>query len=198
VPIVKQKLVILIVGQGSRKCCGVHSEVGFSVTLKCTRRRDPISSATSRYKDTEACGYRNEEIASDDLFRVIPEKSGPALILRSPRTRRSCDVFPPVRGERRIWSLSQSSSAMRSSPQVGFSPAIRLMNRLISADIGSLPSGRDFQRQNRRKAARCQPINVAGFTITKALRHSNKRARRDEPAVEANRDVARNDYQRDS
>jgi hypothetical protein len=66
---------------------------------------------------------------------------------------------------------------MRSSPQVGFSATIRRISRLISPDIGGLPSGRDFQRQKRRKAARCQPINVAGFTITKALRHSKKRAR---------------------
>src|SRR3954466_5988532 len=65
---------------------------------------------------------------------------------------------------------------MRSSPQVGFSVAIRWIKHRSSAEIGGLPTGLDFQRQNRRKAVRCQPIRVAGFTITKALRQSKRRA----------------------
>src|SRR3954465_11535923 len=84
--------------------------------------------------------------------------------------------FLTVRGESRIWSLSQSSSAIRSSPQVRFSAAIRRINRLTSAATGGRPTGLDFQRQNRRNAARCQPINVAGLTMTNALRQSKKRA----------------------
>ena len=63
-----------------------------------------------------------------------------------------------------------------SSPQVRFSAAIRRIKRLTSADTGGRPTGLDFQRQNRRNAARCQPINVAGLTMTKALRQSKKRA----------------------
>src|SRR5207245_6084995 len=47
---------------------------------------------------------------------------------------------------------------------------------LTSAVTGGLPTGLDFQRQNRRKALRCQPIKVAGFTIINALRQSNQRA----------------------
>jgi hypothetical protein len=84
--------------------------------------------------------------------------------------------FLTVRGESRIWSLSQSSSAIRSSPQVRFSAAIRRIKRLNCADTGGRPTGLDFQRQNRRNAARCQPIKVAGLTMTKALRQSKKRA----------------------
>ena len=84
--------------------------------------------------------------------------------------------FLTVCGESRIWSLSQSSSAIRSSPQVRFSAAIRRIKRLTSPNTGGRPTGFDFQRQNRRNAARCQPINVAGLTITKALRQSKKRA----------------------
>ena len=84
--------------------------------------------------------------------------------------------FLTVHGESRIWSLSQSSSAIRSSPQVRFSAAIRRIKRLTSADTDGRPTGLDFQRQNRRNAARCQPINVAGLTITKALRQSKKQA----------------------
>jgi hypothetical protein len=84
--------------------------------------------------------------------------------------------FLIVRGERRICSLSQSSSAIRSSPQVRFSAAIRRIKRRTSADIAGRPTGLDFQRQKRRNAVRCHPIKVAGLTITKALRQSKKRA----------------------
>lgn len=47
----------------------------------------------------------------------------------------------------------------------------------LGLDIGwavGRPTGLDFQRQKRRKAARCQPIKVAGLTITKALRQWKK------------------------
>src|SRR4051812_5585866 len=40
----------------------------------------------------------------------------------------------------------------------------------ISSDRSGVPS------PNLRKAARCQPIRVAGLTVTKALRHSKKQA----------------------
>src|SRR5579863_3619015 len=94
-----------------------------------------------------------------------------------PRGRGACSMyFLTVRGESRIWSLNQSSSAIRSSPQVRFSAAIRPIKRRTSADIGGRPTGLDFQRQKRRNAARCQPTKVAGLTITKALRQSKKRA----------------------
>lgn len=66
--------------------------------------------------------------------------------------------------------------ASRSSPQVGFSAAMRRIKPIRSCETGGLPTGLDFQRQNFRKPARCQPIKVAGLTITKALRQSNKRA----------------------
>src|SRR4051812_50225528 len=73
-------------------------------------------------------------------------------------------------------SFSNSSSAMRCSPQVGFSAAKRRIKFLTSAVTGGLPTGLDFQRQKRRNALRCQPIKVAGFTISSALRQSNQRA----------------------
>src|SRR4051812_5394822 len=73
-------------------------------------------------------------------------------------------------------SFSNSSSAMRCSPQVGFSAAKRRIKFLTSAVTGGLPTGLDLQRQNKRNALRCQPIKVAGFTISSALRQSNQRA----------------------
>src|SRR3954449_1724310 len=79
-----------------------------------------------------------------------------------------------VRGESRICSFSNSSSAIRCSPQVGFSAAKRRIKFLTSAVTRGLPTGLDFQRQNRRNALRCQLIKVAGFTIINALRQSNQ------------------------
>src|SRR4051794_38901112 len=65
---------------------------------------------------------------------------------------------------------------MRCSPQVGFSAARRRIKFLTSTVTRGLPTGRDFQRQKRRNALRCQPIKVAGLTIISALRQSNQRA----------------------
>src|SRR3954469_20679703 len=65
---------------------------------------------------------------------------------------------------------------MRCSPQVGFSAAKRRIKALTSAVTGGLPTGLDFQRQKRRSALRCQPIIVAGLTISNALRPSNQPA----------------------
>ena len=81
-----------------------------------------------------------------------------------------------VRGETRRPSLSSNSSAIRFSPQLGFSAAIWRITSLKLPDNGGLPTGRDFHRQNRRKAFRCQPIKVTGLTMTKASRQSKKRA----------------------
>src|SRR4051812_30706127 len=65
---------------------------------------------------------------------------------------------------------------MRCSPQVGFSAAKRRIKPLTSAVTGGLPTGLDFQRHKRRNALRCQPIKVAGLTISNALRQSNQGA----------------------
>jgi len=79
-----------------------------------------------------------------------------------------------VRGETRIPSLTSSSLAMRSWPQEGFSAAIFRMSARSSGGIGGRP-GHDFNRQNKRKACRCQRINVLGVTLTSAPRQSKNR-----------------------
>src|SRR3954454_15018006 len=53
-----------------------------------------------------------------------------------------------------ICSFSNSSSAMRCCPQVGFSSAKRRIKSRTSAVTGGLPPGLDFQRQNKRNAMR--------------------------------------------
>jgi len=74
-------------------------------------------------------------------------------------------------------SFSFNSLAMRSSPQVGFSAAISPMSLRRSLGIRGLPTGRDFQRHNRRNPFRCQRMNVSGLTFTRASRHENMRPR---------------------
>ena len=67
-------------------------------------------------------------------------------------------------------SLSWSSSAIRASPQIGFSAAIlRMSCRRLFGSRGR-PRGLDFHRQNRRNPFRCQRMKVSGLTTSSAGR----------------------------
>src|SRR5438034_7236741 len=60
---------------------------------------------------------------------------------------------------------------MRGAPHSGFSTLIRRISARRSASIfGRPPRERDFQRQYRRKPARCQRTRVSGRMIVMALR----------------------------
>ena len=73
--------------------------------------------------------------------------------------------------------MTSSSSAIRSSPQVGFSRPNRWMIwRRFGGNEGR-PHLRDFHLQKSRNALRCHLRNVAGLTTTRALRQSKNRAR---------------------
>ncbi len=63
---------------------------------------------------------------------------------------------------------------MRSSPQSGFSVAMRRISWRSSSGIGGRP-GLDLMRQNSRQPARCQRISVSGRTTTRASRQSKSR-----------------------
>jgi len=80
-----------------------------------------------------------------------------------------------VRGETRTPSFNESSSAIRSSPHAGFSLAINRMSDLMFLGTAGRPRRRDFHRQSRRNPARCQRMKVAGLTIARASRQSNRR-----------------------
>ena len=72
-------------------------------------------------------------------------------------------------------NFSNSSSAILSSPHVGFSRAIwRTSSRRLSGRAGR-PRLRDLHRQNIWNAVRCHLRNVSGFTITSASRQSKSR-----------------------
>ena len=73
-PIVKQKLVILIAREGFSQLlqCPLRSRMIRDVEVKQTSGSD--LECDEYIKDTEACRDGDKEIASDDLARVIPEK----------------------------------------------------------------------------------------------------------------------------
>ena len=70
--------------------------------------------------------------------------------------------------------FSKSSSAMRSSPQVGLLVVISAISCRNWAGMRGRPRGRDLRFQNKRKPLRCQRINVSGLTMVRAFRQSNR------------------------
>ena len=126
-------------------------------------------------KDTESGRDHNEEVARHHRLSVIAHKVSQRW-LGSGFRRGPCDRYlPTVREETRMPSFSFNSLAMCRSPQVGFSLAIWRINAWMSFGSRGLPTGRDFQRQNRRNPLRCHRTSVSGRTTTKALRQSNHR-----------------------
>jgi hypothetical protein len=123
-------------------------------------------------KDTKACRDRNKEIAGYSLVRMIPDKGGPALAASALPARRSFDVFADRSRREPNLELQRELIGDSLFSHVGFSLAIRRIKAITSRESEGLPTGLDFQRQNILKAARCQPIKVAGLTITSAFRQS--------------------------
>ncbi len=120
---------------------------------------------------------RNQEVTSHDALRMILDEGSPVLRRRSGAPGPSGCVgqyLRTVRGETRMPSFSQSSSATRSSPQVMFSLTIRAMSWRMSLGSGGRPP-RDFQRQYSLKALRCRRTKVAGVTMASASFQSKSR-----------------------
>ena len=78
-----------------------------------------------------------------------------------PRGRPDLSYLLIVRGETRMPSFRSSSFAICSSPQMGFLLAIFRIRLLRFLGRGGRPILRDFQRQNKRNASRCQRVKVA-------------------------------------
>ena len=81
-----------------------------------------------------------------------------------------------MRGETVRPSFRRSSSARRSSPQVGFARAMATISRCRSTGMVGRP-GRDFPRQNSRQPWRCHRISVSGLTTVRSARQSRNRER---------------------
>ena len=122
-------------------------------------------------QDAERCSYRHEKIAGEWLRTKVVQRW-----LELPRGLPRFRYLPTVRGETRMPNFSDSSLAIRSSPHVGFSRAIRYTKSRRSFGSGGRPRLRDFHRQNILNAFRCHPTKVSGFTITNALRQSKSLA----------------------
>jgi hypothetical protein len=175
-PIMKEKLAVAVAGKRFTKLVQRPLNRRMRGHVKVNETPGPDLESDESIKDTETCRDCDKEIASDKFMGMIAEKGSPALILGSVRLRELPHVLADgTRGEPN-WSFRNISSAIRSSPQVGFSIAMRRISRLNSTGTGGLPTDLDFQRQILRSADRCQPMRVAGLTITKALRHSKRRA----------------------
>jgi hypothetical protein len=84
---------------------------------------------------------------------------------------------PTVRGEIASPSFRSSSSAIRSSPQVGFARAIAMISRRRLTGIGGRPD-RDFHRQKSRQPWRCHRISASGLTTLSIERQSSNRDNR--------------------
>src|ERR1043166_8783074 len=106
---------------------------------------------------------------------MIVKECRPTLARRLPWPPPCFRYLPMIRESTNRPSLSESSSAIRSSPQLGFSCAIFTMSVRRFLGSGGRPACRDLQRQNRRNPARCQRTNVSGLTIARALAQGKNR-----------------------
>jgi hypothetical protein len=115
---------------------------------------------------------------------VVPEDGGGA---GREQVHRAAGVGPDasetapagwLHGQQRseIPSLMYSSSAIRSSPQVGFSRSISRISSPRFFGSGGRPRRRGFHCQNIRTTVRCHLMKVSGLTITRDSPHSKKRA----------------------
>ena len=99
-------------------CRGMCGHVGM---------QNPASRVFHDHKDVEEPKRHRDhdaEVTGDDRLGMVADKGPPALrrdAVMPPRSRRLGRYFRTVRGDTRRPSLSRSSLAIRSCPQVGFS-----------------------------------------------------------------------------
>ena len=119
-PIMEQELVILISWKGFPQLLEspLRSRLPSDIEVKQTSGSD--FEGNKYIKNMEAYRHGNEEVAGDNPACVVLDERRPTLILAAMRSWRLPDIFSNRACESRIWSLSQSSSAIRSSPHVGF------------------------------------------------------------------------------
>lgn len=142
---------------------GMCRDVAVDQTTSSMLDHDEYVEHTRTRRDGEA------EITGEESLGVQTQESGPSPLGR-PGGRRGM-YLRTVRAETWMPSFSSNSLAMRSSPQRGFSVAMRRINPCSWGGIaGRL--GRQFTRHSSFQALRCQPSRVLGRTTTKASRQS--------------------------
>src|SRR5712672_407061 len=94
-------------------------------------------------------------------WKSRPRGGRPTVPLEVRRLIREMSIANPLWGAPRIHGAPHSGLAMLIS---------RISRRTSSGTVGRPPRGRDFQRQYKRKPARCHLITVPGLTIASASR----------------------------
>lgn len=134
-----------------------------------------IGKQHERIQHAESGRYRHQQITRHDDLGVIADKHPPVLRGYSP-TASWITILRPyartVRGETKIPNFTDSSAAMRSSPQVGFSCTMRTISWRRFSGIRGLPN-RDLHRQNSLNPFQRQPMRVSGLTIINAALQLN-------------------------
>src|SRR3977135_3538718 len=123
-------------------------------------------------EQTERDCRHDEQIHSGDAVGMIAEERLPPL---GRRTLRLAIYLATLVCPIAVSSLS-SSPWIRGATHSGLAMLISWINlRFPSGTVGRPPRRRDFQRQYKRKPARCHLITVPGLTIASASRTRGKR-----------------------
>src|SRR5262252_4494277 len=123
---------------------------------------------------SEGGGRHREEVEGDDRLAVVAKKCKPLLGRIAPALNP-----PQVARDSPLREQEANSPWIFGAPQPVFSCAKRRINARSSGVILGRPArGRDFQRQYRRKPARCQPPTGSGLTMTSASRQRDQNVRK--------------------
>jgi len=142
--------------------------------LQCRIRREPTSIATNTYS-TWNDAVTEVKKSHATMAHMVSDERTPSLPNWVPGAPALLYVFAYGTESTKMPSLSDSSSAIRPSPQLGFSSAIVLMSARRFLGKSGRPADRDFHRQNSRNPARCQRTNVLGVTIASACAQGKNR-----------------------
>ena len=120
-----------------------------------------IAEALAIVRSSPVASCLGSSLPGRKLSRLAPTNVGTLCAFLT--SREKCGLMP---------SLTSSSFAILSSPHSKLSRDISRIKRRSSAGIGGRP-GFDFQCQRSRNPARCQRINVFGWTTTSPSRQLN-------------------------
>ncbi len=133
----------------------------FCKSHRARRDSNPNFSQVKLVRSSPVASCLGSSLPGRKLSRLAPTNVGTLCAFLT--SREKCGLMP---------SLTSSSFAILSSPHSKLSRDISRIKRRSSAGIGGRP-GFDFQCQRSRNPARCQRINVFGWTTTSASRQLN-------------------------
>jgi len=113
--------------------------------------------------------WNGKEVEGDYHFAMVIQERQPALGFAVVLSALDPREKPETVGSEISKPSWSDSPWIRGAPKPGFSAFNRRMRRRISTLTLGRPACRDFQRQNRRKVARCQDNTVSGLTRMRTL-----------------------------